>query len=58
LTDPRIQLQNLTAALSFIGKSGKIYEKKSKSFNGFQTASMKNHKNKENLMSRGVTSGF
>lgn len=29
LTDPKTQLSNLTAALSFMGKVGKIYEKKS-----------------------------
>ena len=37
LTDPRHQLQNLTAALSFIGKSGKIYDKKSLNKSGTAT---------------------
>ena len=37
LTDPKNQLQNLTAALSFIGKSGKIYsDKKSTSVGGLK----------------------
>ena len=30
LTEPQRQLQNLTAALSFVGQSGKIYESQKK----------------------------